>query len=51
MGLDDRNEGDGPGECVEHVWKMTAATFDRAGAFLEYRCLRCPATTAEQPEG
>lgn len=51
MGLDDRNEGEGPGECVEHVWKLAGGTFGLDGALLDYRCVRCPAITTETPTG
>lgn len=26
MGIDDRNEGTGEGECLEHVWKLTGVS-------------------------
>lgn len=43
MGQDDRNEGSGPGECIEHEFKLVGATVGLDGAFEEYECRRCPA--------
>lgn len=49
MGSDDANEGDGDGECVEHVWQLQAATLNADGAYLEKRCVRCPAVVMTRP--
>lgn len=43
MGLDDANEGHGPGECVEHVWRTVGITLDTDGAHADWVCRRCDA--------
>ncbi len=48
MGQDDRNEGDGDGECVEHVWKLQGVTFGMDGAHEDFACQRCPAVTMKR---
>lgn len=45
MGLDDRNEGDADGECLEHVWKLAGVTLALDGAHEDYVCLRCDSVT------
>ncbi|EFQ83234.1 hypothetical protein HMPREF0063_11507 [Aeromicrobium marinum DSM 15272] len=48
MGDDDRNEGDGPGECLEHAWKLKGVTIAMDGAHEDYKCLRCGAVSMQQ---
>lgn len=48
MGQDDRNEGSGPGECLEHAWKLSGVTLDMDGAHEDYHCLRCDAVTMKK---
>ena len=50
MGDDDRNEGTGPGECVEHVWRMTGMTLDLDGTHIDSVCDRCGALLVEGPD-
>lgn len=49
MGADDANEGTGPGECIEHVFKLRAVTFSLSGAYRELQCVRCGAEVMRQP--
>ena len=44
MGADD------DADCVEHVWKLTGATFADDGAHLDYACTRCDAVMVEGPD-
>lgn len=48
MGQDDRNEGSGDGECVEHVWKLAGMTFGLDGAHEDAQCVRCGAVTMQK---
>lgn len=50
MGVDDRNEGDEPGECVEHVWAVQGMTLDWDGTHVDYACTRCPAVMVVGPD-
>lgn len=50
MGSDDRNEGAGPGECVEHVWAMVGMTLAMPGTYVDYECERCPAVLVVGPD-
>lgn len=45
MGSDDRNEGSGPGECIEHAWQITTVLLGNDGAYVEQECQRCPAVS------
>jgi hypothetical protein len=49
MGDDDRNEGSGEGECVEHAWKLRGVSIGMDGAHEDYECLRCPAVSMRRP--
>jgi hypothetical protein len=49
MGLDDRNEGTGPGECVEHLWVEAGITLAGDGTHIDYECARCDALMVETP--
>ncbi|MDN5931402.1 MAG: hypothetical protein L0I24_10125 [Pseudonocardia sp.] len=50
MGADDANQGNGPGECVEHVWRVTGMTLTAAGAHVDHECERCEALLVVGPE-
>lgn len=43
MGADDRNEGDNPGECIEHAWVTVQGIAARDGGYVEQECARCGA--------
>lgn len=49
VGLDDRNEGDEPGECVEHVWAVVEILLTTPGAYLGQKCYRCDAVQLVTP--
>jgi hypothetical protein len=49
VGADDRNEGHGPGECVEHRWVMAGMTLAGDGTHTDYECARCAAVMVETP--
>lgn len=49
VGADDRNEGTGPGECVEHVWALAGMTLAMDGTHIDYECARCDAVMVETP--
>ena len=49
MGLDDRNEGNEAGACVEHVWRLVGMTLDLDGTLMDYLCERCPAAMMVGP--
>lgn len=50
MGDDDRNEGAGDGECVEHVWKLQGVSlgFGAVKAAEDYECTRCGAVSMRE---
>lgn len=51
MGQDDRNEGHGAGECVEHAFKLRGVTLTlEDGATEDYECLRCGAWVVKKPD-
>lgn len=50
MGLDDRNEGHDPGECIEHAWTIVGIVLGGDGAYLEQECQRCPAVAVVTPD-
>jgi hypothetical protein len=50
VGADDANQGNGPGECVEHVWAMTGMTLAGDGTHVDYSCERCPAVLVVGPD-
>ena len=50
MGSDDRNEGGGPGECIEHAWTIVGIVLAGDGAYVEQECQRCPAVSVITPD-
>lgn len=49
MGSDDRNEGEGLGECPGHDWSTSGMTLAGDGAYLEQTCTRCDAVRLVTP--
>lgn len=49
MGVDDRNEGDGPGECPGHAWLLVEAVAAADGSYVEQVCSRCGTVTLAGP--
>lgn len=49
MGLDDRNEGDQPGECDPHQWDLHGLVLAGDGAYVEQTCTGCGTTQVITP--
>jgi hypothetical protein len=49
VGLDDRNEGDQPGECDPHQWDLHGLVLAGDGAYVEQTCTGCGTTQVITP--